>query len=146
MTGAPSEPVRPPVVRAAGGVVWRRGDGGPEVLVVHRPPPRGDWSFPKGKLDPGERHRDAALREVHEETGYRCRLGPKLVEIRYVTAACEDKRVRWWLMEPVADDGWEPTAEIDDRRWVPLDRVRELLTWDADRGVAHLVAHLLGHR
>jgi 8-oxo-dGTP pyrophosphatase MutT (NUDIX family) len=58
-----------PAVRAAGGVVWRlvagggaEGDAGPEpppaaddveVLVVHRPHRR-DWSFPKGKADPGE--------------------------------------------------------------------------------------------
>ena len=58
------------VVRAAGGVVWQIRAGTVEVLVVHRPR-RGDWSFPKGKVEPGdfdERH--TALREVLEETGY----------------------------------------------------------------------------
>ena len=61
-------------VKAAGGVVWRRGDAGLELAVVHRPR-YDDWSLPKGKLDPGETWEEAALREVEEEIGLRCRLG-----------------------------------------------------------------------
>ena len=42
------------VVRAGGGIVWRHGeDGGVEIVLVHRPT-YDDWSFPKGKLHPGE--------------------------------------------------------------------------------------------
>ncbi len=61
-------------VKAAGGVVWRRGAGGIEVAVCHRPH-REDWSLPKGKLDPGETWEEAALREVEEEIGFTCTLG-----------------------------------------------------------------------
>ena len=60
-------------VDAAGGVVVRDG----RVLLVHRPR-YDDWSLPKGKLDPGESFEEAALREVEEETGLRCRLGREL--------------------------------------------------------------------
>jgi 8-oxo-dGTP diphosphatase len=124
------------VVRAAGCVVWRRTtDGSVEVVLVHRPPPHDDWSLPKGKLDPGESHRDAAIREVHEETGLRGTLGPKLAEVRYATPRGEDKRVRWWAMELGADDGFTPNDEIDHRRWVPLAEAADLLSWDTDRGV-----------
>ena len=57
------------VVRAAGGVVSRRGEGGEvEVLLVHRPE-HGDWSFSKSKVEAGEMDEECALREVWEEAG-----------------------------------------------------------------------------
>ena len=69
------------MIEAAGGVVWRRGSKGSlKVLLVHRER-YDDWSFPKGKLDPGETHRHAALREVKEETGLRCKTGEELPEL-----------------------------------------------------------------
>ena len=45
-----------------------------KVLIVHRPR-YDDWSLPKGKLEPGESARSAAVREVEEETGLRCEVG-----------------------------------------------------------------------
>ena len=129
------------MVRAAGCVVWRRGSGGSvEVVLVHRPPPHDDWSLPKGKLDAGESHRDAAVREVHEETALRGVLGPKLIEVRYTTPRGEDKRVRWWAMELTADDGFAPNDEIDQRRWMSLATARGALTWDSDRLVLEAFA------
>jgi 8-oxo-dGTP diphosphatase len=117
-------------------VVWRRAeDGSIEVALVHRPAPHDDWSLPKGKLDPGESHRDAAVREVHEETSLRGRLGPKLTEVRYRTPRGEDKRVRWWAMQAVADDGFAPNDEIDQRRWVPIGDAPGTVSWDTDRAV-----------
>ena len=105
---------------------------------MHRPPPHDDWSLPKGKLDRGETHRDAAVREVREETGLSGELGPKLTEVRYRTDAGEDKRVRWWALRATGDDGFEPNDEIDERRWLALDDAAELLSWDSDRGVLQL--------
>ena len=61
---------KPKVVRAAGGLVWRMGSDGKEIVVVHRPA-YDDWSFPKGKLDDGESELQAALREVEEEVSVR---------------------------------------------------------------------------
>lgn len=48
---------------AAGGVVKDRGG---RVLWIQR---NGKWDLPKGKLEPGERLEEAAVREVEEETG-----------------------------------------------------------------------------
>jgi Polyphosphate kinase 2 (PPK2)/NUDIX domain len=68
------------VVRAGGGIVWRRGEGGAvEIVLVHRPT-YDDWAFPKGKLHPGETEAQAALREVQEETSLRCRRSPRVSE------------------------------------------------------------------
>ncbi len=57
-------------VRAAGGLVWRRGPAGWELLLIRRDRHgANEWSLPKGKLDAGESYLEAALREVEEETG-----------------------------------------------------------------------------
>ena len=72
---------------------------GVELVVVHRPR-YDDWSLPKGKLDPGESWEQAALREVEEEVGLRCRLGAELPPVAYTDHKGRAKVVRYWLMEP----------------------------------------------
>jgi len=64
-------------IHAAGMVLWHSSGGGREVALVHRPR-YDDWSFPKGKLQPGEDRLLAAVREVAEETGHRAVLGRPL--------------------------------------------------------------------
>ncbi len=83
---------------AAGAVLWRRTHGSTEVALVHRPK-YDDWSFPKGKLDPGETHEQAAIREVEEETACRGELGTELVSTSYVDAKGRPKTVRYWSMQ-----------------------------------------------
>jgi 8-oxo-dGTP pyrophosphatase MutT (NUDIX family) len=116
-------------VDAAGGVVERDGS----VLLVHRPR-YDDWTFPKGKLDPGETFEDAALREVEEETGLRCTLGRELPSTRYEVNG-HPKLVRYWQMTPEAEPGFVPNDETDDLRWVTPGEARGLLTYDRDRDV-----------
>jgi 8-oxo-dGTP diphosphatase len=119
-------------IEAAGGVVTRDGDDATEVAVVHRPR-YDDWSFPKGKLDPGETFEDAALREVREETGLLCKLGAELASARYEDNKGRPKVVRYWLMKVVDDPGFEPNDEVDDLRWLTPGAARELLTYERDR-------------
>jgi len=121
-------------VKAAGGVLWRRGPNGPETLLIHRPR-YGDWSFPKGKLKRGESDEEAALREVEEEVGVRASLGPELAGTSYRDLKGRQKTVRYWAIElpegaePIAGDG------VDDWRWAALDDAAEELTWARDREV-----------
>lgn len=119
-------------VRAAGGVVHREGASGVEVIVVHRPR-YDDLSLPKGKLLRGESHRDAALREVKEETGFDCELEDELPEVAYVDSLGRPKIVRYWMMRAVAEETFHPTAEVDEVRWVPLEEASEMLTYPHDR-------------
>jgi 8-oxo-dGTP diphosphatase len=114
-------------VRAAGGVVLRDG----LVAVVHRPE-YDDWSLPKGKLDPGESFEDAALREVEEETGLRCRLVRELPAVRYDVRG-RPKLVRYWAMELVEELPFVPNDEVDEVRWVEPAEALALLTYDRDR-------------
>jgi 8-oxo-dGTP diphosphatase len=120
------------VVRAGGGIVWRHGESGDvEIVLVHRPS-YDDWSFPKGKLHPGETEAQAAVREVQEETGLRCRLGREVGTSAYRDPKRRPKTVRYWEMTPTAGT-LGPANEIDDARWVPLQEAPILLTYEHDR-------------
>lgn len=119
------------VVRAAGGVVSRRNEGGEvEVLLVHRPH-HGDWSFPKGKREPGETDEECALREVWEETDLRCTLGSELPPVSYRDARGRAKTVRYWTM--TADGDAEARNEIDAVRWLGIPAAANLLSYPGDR-------------
>ncbi|HET9724279.1 MAG TPA: NUDIX hydrolase [Actinomycetota bacterium] len=121
-----------PVVRAAGGVVVRRQpDGGRLIAVVHRPKYQ-DWTFPKGKLQPGESDEQTALREVREETGLGCELGLDLGSVRYRDREGRPKVVRYWVMSP--DDGaFRPGDEVDELRWLTPEEVGRALSYEHDR-------------
>ena len=119
-------------MRAAGAVVTRKGG---DVLLVHRPK-YDDWSFPKGKLDPGEHTVIAAVREVAEETGLDVRLGPALSPQRYRMSNGRWKSVDYWTARVVGKDdvsGYRPNAEIDDVEWVPWKDAVRRLTYQYDR-------------
>ncbi len=125
-------PQQRPDVQAAGAVVTRKGG---DVLLVHRPR-YDDWSFPKGKVDRGERWPAAAVREVGEETGLHIRLGPPLTSQRYPVARSRNKQVHYWMGRVVGVDdvsGYKPNKEIDGVRWVSRKKARKLLTYDYDR-------------
>ncbi len=129
-------------VKAAGGVVWRRGDGGIELAVAHRPR-YDDWSLPKGKLDRGESWEQAALREVEEEIGLRCRLGDELEPVGYRDRKGRAKAVRYWLMEPEADAPFEPNDEVDALRWLAPEAAAEALSYPHDVDLVRAAAERL---
>jgi 8-oxo-dGTP diphosphatase len=132
--GAAGGPLTP-VVRAAGGVVVRGTGAEAAVLLVHRPA-YDDWTFPKGKVDPGESDEDCAVREVEEETGLHCELGRELQSTEYDDARGRPKLVRYWVME-VAGGELRFEHEVDEARWLPVDEAEALLTYERDIAVLH---------
>lgn len=128
------------VVRAAGCVVWRthpKKANKREVLVIHRPD-RQDWSFPKGKVDPGETELEAALREVEEETGVTGQLGKELPAVSYLDARGRSKTVTYWAMEYGSGE-FSPNEEVDEIRWISFKKAKQLLTYPHD---VELLDHL----
>jgi 8-oxo-dGTP diphosphatase len=120
-----------PAVRAAGGLVVRGGN----VLLVHRPA-YGDWSFPKGKLEAGESWEAGALREVEEETGLECELGPEVGRTRYDVEQ-GPKEVRYYRMTPRGEA--RARNEVDELRWATPDEARRLLSYERDRDLLDAV-------
>lgn len=132
-----------PVVEAAGALVWRVRQGRLQVVLVHRPRYR-DWSWPKGKLEPGEHVVTAAVREVEEEAGLDVVLGRPLPGLEYPLADGRLKRVHYWSAQ-VAGRPDRPAVharppaqhasadEIDRVRWMDADVARRRLTREDDR-------------
>jgi 8-oxo-dGTP diphosphatase len=104
----------------------------PEVAIIHRPR-YDDWSLPKGKVDPGETEPVTAVREVHEETGYRAHLGRRLAAVSYPIPGGR-KKVRYWAARCVGGE-FIPNAEVDKLKWLPVSEAMKQLEYPHDRKV-----------
>ncbi|HTD27723.1 MAG TPA: NUDIX hydrolase [Candidatus Elarobacter sp.] len=131
---------RPVLQFSAGGlVVDERG----RVLLIRARDLRNQpvWTLPKGTLGPGESSADAALREVREETGYRCEVVRELDTATYWFQRDGQrirKTVRWFRMRPLEKVG-EHDHEVDEVAWLERDAALGRLRYDSDR---HLVEAL----
>jgi 8-oxo-dGTP diphosphatase len=129
-------------IGAAGGVLWRHSPSGDgiELALVHRPK-WADWSHPKGKLKRGEDARQGALREVLEETGMTCDLGPELPTARYQVEG-RPKEVRYWAAEATGGS-FEPNREVDRMLWLSPDGARSRLTQNRDKELVDALLNAL---
>src|SRR2546429_9473559 len=85
----------------AGGIILRRVHlAPPQVLLVHHAR-KGCWGFPKGRIERGETARQAALREVREETGLRCRCEALVGSVVYRSPRGRSRVATYWFMTPV---------------------------------------------
>ncbi len=93
------------------------------------------WTFPKGHLEAGETPEQAALREVVEETGWRCKTVAPFFDVHYSfrhNGKRVDKTVHWFRMEPVEKTGESDPDEIIDCRWFPAAEAKDLLVYKSD--------------
>jgi 8-oxo-dGTP diphosphatase len=121
---------------AAGALCWREQDGALLVAIIHRSR-YNDWSWPKGKVDPGETLPEAAVREIREETGLRIRLGVPLTVQHYKLENGADKEVHYWAAKvtdsALAKSDFKPDEEVSSVEWVTLEDARSRLTYAHDR-------------
>ena len=118
---------------SAGGIVSRLG----KMLLVKVRNLAGEkvWTFPKGHLEKGETPLNAALREVEEETGWRCQSLGALLTVKYsfqrqgIPVA---KMVKWYAMEPVKKTGKPDALEILAVKWVTQEQARDILSYPSD--------------
>lgn len=127
-------------VQAAGALVWRIRREALQVLLVHRPRYQ-DWSWPKGKADPGESLAATAVREVAEETDQQIVLGLPLPGLHYPLADGRTKSVHYWAARATDDaavlacraPAVPAPDEVDDVAWATVDKAARMLTRKADR-------------
>ncbi len=118
---------------AAGGVVEKNG----KILLVKVTNLQGKvvWTLPKGHLEKGETPLKAALREVEEETGWKCRSTGPLALIRYRfnrNGRPVAKKVRWYKMAPLVRTGRPDAVEIMKTKWVPKRSAAKSLAYPSD--------------
>jgi len=119
-----------PASRAAGAVVFRRGERGIRILILRA---YKNWDFPKGMIEPGEEALAAARREVAEETGLAELELPFGDEFRETVPYAGNKIARYYLAETDAEKIVLPVSpelgrpEHHEYRWVSFDEAEDLL-------------------
>jgi ADP-ribose pyrophosphatase YjhB (NUDIX family) len=137
---------KPQIKRAAGCVVYRISDGSPQILLIHDK--YGRWTLPKGHLEPGETERDAAVREVFEETAIGGELGPPIERIGYTVTKNGRQRaktVAFFLMRAAPG---QPIPQVEEgiaaAEWLAPETALALIGYAQVRGVLERALTLLG--
>lgn len=100
------------------------------------------WTFPKGHIEAGETPRQAALREVLEETGYRAKIIKPLLKVRYAFTLKGNyvkKVVQWYLMKKLCKIGKFDTSEILTTNWVSINKAKEMIEYPSDKRLLEIV-------
>ncbi len=114
------------------GVICFRGD---DVLLIKRgtAPRKGEWSIPGGRIEAGETERDAALRELFEETSIMAALEDKVAivdaQFENFNYRLHDYAARWISGEPKFGD------DAADARFVPPHELDALGMWPKTRDI-----------
>lgn len=128
-------------IQKAGGILTRDNNGTTEIYVIHRPR-YDDWSVPKGHIDDGESPKDAALREVAEETGLQCSVTRELPPYEYQLPSGQRSTVYFFEMS-VVSFGATKDDESDEGRWVTITQLKDLLSYDT---LIHYISDQYGAR
>lgn len=132
-------------VYAAGAVCWREEKRYLLVALVHRVRYQ-DWTFPKGKVDPGETLAETAVREIKEETGLKIKLGVPLQTMTYPLDKSKTKIVHYWAAKvsdkALSGSKFKPNDEISEVVWLTADQAFAKLSYQHDRELLQEVLDL----
>jgi 8-oxo-dGTP pyrophosphatase MutT (NUDIX family)/phosphohistidine phosphatase SixA len=132
-------------VYAAGAVLWRIENNSLKVALVHRGR-YDDWSWAKGKVDPGETLPETAVREIREETGLKVKLGVPLGIQRYLLPNKNLKEVHYWAAnvtdKSLATSNFKPNEEVAEVVWFSVSAASKRLTYSHDHEQLDLLVAL----
>jgi 8-oxo-dGTP diphosphatase len=126
------------VILAAGGLVEKWTERGPQIAVIHRPRYEGEWNLPKGKLQENESLWAAAIREVREETGCSVTI-TGFAGVNHYYHNGKPKFVTYWKLKPERECEFKPSEEVDALEWLTPKEAQERLTHAQER---HLVCEV----
>ena len=135
---------------SSGGVIFKEKDGTLQVILICHHNLRGRliWCLPKGSVEKGETLPETALREVREETGTTGRIVEKIGQIQYWFYSRQEetkifKTVHFYLLKYLNGSEKDHDGEVDEARWVPLQKGLEMLTHNSERSILEKAARYL---
>lgn len=141
------------LVVSAGGLIYRRRQGRVDVVLAGRRRASGEmvWGIPKGHVESGESAREAAIREVREETGIDGEIEAELGDIRYsyllhapASRRRVSKQVHFFLMRHVGGRFADRDAEMDAVRWFPIQAAERAMAYENERVLVRRARALIG--
>ena len=133
---------------SAGGLVVDLSGAVPLGALIGRTDKQGRllWSLPKGHIEPGETPEQAAVREIHEETGIHGDILGELGTIEFWFVA-EGRRihktVRHYLLRATGGELSDADIEVSEVAWVPLPQVTARLAYPDERALVDTATRLL---
>jgi len=122
-------------ILAAGAICWRIENSELKVALIHRAR-YDDWSWPKGKVDPGECLPETAVREIAEETGLRIKLGLRIGVQKYNLPSGVPKEVHYWASKisekALLKSKFKPSEEVSQVVWMSAESAASRLTYSHD--------------
>ncbi len=139
-------PVKTEKEVSAGGVVYRKEDDKIKFVLIS--PKEGRWCLPKGLIGENESEEEAALREVKEETGLKCKTVQKIKTIEYWYYAKErrvrlHKFVHFFLMEYIEGCTEDHDWEVIEAKWFDAEEAFEKASFQSEKDVIKKALEIL---
>jgi bis(5'-nucleosidyl)-tetraphosphatase len=130
---------------SCGGLVWDPDQEKVIMIQVKNLKKTKVWTFPKGHPEGQETDEATALREVQEETGWKCEIVNPLMDVHYSYVDKNvkyNKTVRWFLMHPIEEVGTHDTVEVLALKWIDLSEAKKLIVYESDEKLLKRLALL----
>lgn len=120
------------LIRAAGGIVWKRINGRNKIALVYRERYGGKWSLPKGKLLQGESWQEAAIREIGEEISEDASIH-SFADIKTYPVDGTPKVVVFFHMLAEGASKIKPDREVVKMEWVEPEKAFDMLAYEEEK-------------
>jgi 8-oxo-dGTP pyrophosphatase MutT (NUDIX family) len=134
------------VVSAGGVVLWKH-DNDIFICIVKRRN-KGVWILPRGRIEKNEHMEETVIREIKEETGIEATIIKKIGIISYSFYSSKDKVtynkvVHFYLLRLDKQEDFVPNQEIEEKLWVPLNKAKEFLSYEAEKNIIDKVIEFI---